>query len=89
MGEGSIHVEAAYRAEALCGFDGGRPIDPNATDRCGALQRSQIATMCKTLKNRVEHLTPPMNAGPKNLLDFLVSTATTPPPPSVSLPSFL
>eukprot|EP01052_Picozoa_sp_SAG31_P041960 SAG31_NODE_6511_length_1991_cov_1.470402_2_plen_524_part_01 len=68
---GSIHVEEAYVAEALCGFDDGRPIDANGTDRCGALQRPQIALMCMTLVNAPDDRAPPMDAGPKNLLDYL------------------
>merc|ERR1711865_978896 len=65
-------AEEAYAWQEACTPMPGQPsIDANGDWNCGPLSRNDLLVMCKTVVRESNHPAPPMDPGPKNLLEYL------------------
>jgi len=70
--DGSVEVESTYAAEQMCNVPPGQPaIDDNGDWNCGPLSRVRLVSMCMKMDREPTHPAPPMDPGPKNLLEYL------------------
>ena len=69
---GSVHVESMYQLAQSCATPHGEPmIDADGDWNCGPLGRGQLTEMCTKMQRDPLFPAPPMDPGPKNLLEYL------------------
>jgi hypothetical protein len=69
---GSVEVESTYSLAARCATPPGEPaIDRYGDWNCGPLSRTRLVEMCTKIQREPLFPSPPMDPGPKNLLEYL------------------
>ena len=69
---GSVEVESTYAAAQSCNTPPGQPaIDADGDWNCGPLTRQRLVEMCTRIEREPLFPAPPMDPGPKNLLEYL------------------